>query len=557
MKKILKIVLPSIGVVGLIRYCLLGITTGLFNFLFINGVTRILGKLSEGSLKAFNLKYLGAFVLIIILIIGLRKIFSSLMIKLSQKVFWQLRRGILQLVLKAKYRQLVLNKDQIHAVILGDIYVLTEASMSIVGFFTSLILSISCLIYLASISFILFLLTIITSALGIIVYYLGSKKSSVDFENARNLEHRFVISLDEILGGFKEIYMGPEKGKAIYSEKIIPVSEDAIKSNVLAYSGFLNNQITGQILFYILITTILMVFSIILNIKSSEIVSFIFTLLYLLNSIETIMVLLPALIKANVAADHLMDLKDDLEYSVSDDNPRPEPICKEDFLSIKIKDLEFSYAGQSDPFKIGPIDFSINKGDVIFIYGGNGSGKTTFLYSVLGLNEVKAGTMWLNDILIEKARMSVYRSAFAVVFSDFYLFKEFYGLKHFDADKWNYYLKLFELNEKVKINENSFSTVDLSAGQKKRLALIGAILENKPIIVMDEWAADQDPYFRQKFYMQIIPILKSHGFTVIAITHDDKYYHCADKLYKMDFGTLQIASFNGDVRHFDNKPLEI
>ena len=105
-------------------------------------------------------------------------------------------------------------------------------------------------------------------------------------------------------------------------------------------------------------------------------------------------------------------------------------------------------------------------------------------------------------------------------------------------EKTRSYIELFELESKVSIVENKFSTIKLSMGQRKRLALIQALLENKPIIVLDEWAADQDPYFREKFYNVILPLIKKEGKTIIAITHDDKYFYAADHLFKMEDGKL-------------------
>jgi len=175
---------------------------------------------------------------------------------------------------------------------------------------------------------------------------------------------------------------------------------------------------------------------------------------------------------------------------------------------------------------------------VVFIYGGNGSGKTTLVHSILGLRVPTAGEIKLNDIPVNKSNYPEYRTIFSVVFNDFYLFTELLGIDNPDPDKWNYYLKLFELEGKVSLDKNCFSTVSLSAGQKKRLALIAVLLEEKPVLILDEWAADQDPHFRRKFYTEIIPLLKSEGITILAITHDDKYYNCADSLYKMDSGKL-------------------
>jgi putative ATP-binding cassette transporter len=174
----------------------------------------------------------------------------------------------------------------------------------------------------------------------------------------------------------------------------------------------------------------------------------------------------------------------------------------------------------------------------VFIYGGNGSGKTTFVSMLLGLLLPTTGGVYYNNFLIDEQYSQSYSSLFGVVFSDFYLFDEFYGIEQLDSEKLAYYLRLFEIDGKVQIENGRFSTTHLSTGQRKRLALITALLEGKPLLVLDEWAADQDPYFRKKFYTQIIPELKEAGFTIIAITHDDKYYNCASLLYKMEDGKL-------------------
>jgi putative ATP-binding cassette transporter len=239
-----------------------------------------------------------------------------------------------------------------------------------------------------------------------------------------------------------------------------------------------------------------------------------------------------------------MDLTAELE-GANFNNPIPQKyISKNEFARVEVKDLEFYYEENENSFGIGPVNFSINKSEVAFIYGGNGSGKTTFVHAILGLLVPSAGEIRLNGVPVDHANYPDYRTAFSVVFSDFYLFNELLGTDHFNLEKWNYYLQLFELEGKVKLEGTSFSTTELSTGQRKRLALIAALLEEKPVLIIDEWAADQDPYFRRKFYTEIIPALKNEGITIIAITHDDKYYHCADKLYKMDSGKLIEENVN-------------
>lgn len=540
MRRILrKIVMPIVGNGNLFKYIILGILSGLCSFLFINTVTRIISDIIAGKYSAINKEFVITFVSIILFFVWIRKTLSLKIIDLSQKIFWSLRKQILGLVLNSNYQQLSRRKNRIQVAIVSDVGILTDASINIINFFTASIMAITCLIYQASISLFLFSITAVVAMIGVSVYYLSSKRNIRNFEIVRKLENNFFENYKAIIDGFKEIYMEPKKGKFIYEHKVMVIANETYKKNTIALTGFLNNSITGQILFYILISSILLFFSVTLKIKTNDIVSFVFTLIYLFGSIETIMVLLPGLMRARVSYSHLMDLKSELEEGVkSNSHVTAASLSEIEFEHLKIRNLEFSYDEDNNAFGIGPIDLDIQKGEVIFLYGGNGSGKTTLVHTILGLCIPTSGEIRLNDILVDNDSYNSYRRIFAVVFSDFYLFNEIIGIDELNIEKWNYYLKLFEMENKVELFDRSFSTTNLSTGQRKRLALINALLEEKPILVIDEWAADQDPYFRKKFYTQIIPILKKEGITIISITHDDKYYHCADKLYRMDFGKL-------------------
>lgn len=530
-------IFPIVGKTGFVRYIFGGILSGLFNFVFINIVTKVIGLILAGDMNAISNEYIVISLAVILLIVWTRRVFSLSVIHLSQTIFWKLRKDVLGLVIKASYKQFLNRKAKIRVAVLQDVYILTDASINIISFTTSMVVAISCLIYLATISIVLFFITIAIAAIGILVYNSGTRRNKRNFKISRDYENRFSENVDTILEGFKEINLEPKKGAAIFEEHITRIAVNAYGNNINAYVGFLNNQITGQVLFYILISSILLVLSIKLHIKAEDTVSFVFTLLYLLSSIQTIMVLFPSLMRARTSALYLVELKSDLEKMDMPATSDPY-ITLPEFREIAIKNLEFFYDASDKPFKIGPINIEVKRGDVIFIYGGNGSGKTTFMYTLLGLNTPHSGEIKLNGTIINSDAYKQYKTIFSAVFSDYYLFRELYGIDQLDVEKWNYYVHLFELDGKVKLNDKSFSTTDLSTGQKKRLALIAALLEEKPVLVLDEWAADQDPYFRKKFYTEIIPLLRKNGFTIIAITHDDKYYYCADKLYRMDFGRL-------------------
>jgi putative ATP-binding cassette transporter len=538
MKQLWKMVLPITGRWGMVKYVTTGLLSGLCSFLFINMVTRVIGLLVAGGLTGISQEYIIIFAAIILLFVWTRRTLSLAIIHLSQRLFWNLRKQILTLMLGTGYQQMAARKTEVYTAIVNDVNILTQASLSIIDFFTATVLAFSCLIYLASVSWILFLITLVFAFVGVGIYHFTAKRNNDHFQRARGLEEDFIRQLNAILNGFKEIFMEPRKGKALYGQKIAAIADKAYQDNTKAFTGFLNNQITGQILFYMLISSILLFFSVILKVKPGDTVSFVFTLLYLLTSIETIMVLLPSLSRAGVASGRLMKLKTALANAGQQNTIADSTISRDDFEQITVTDLEFSYGGEDRGFGIGPVNLEINSGEVAFIYGGNGSGKTTFIHTLLGLNKPTAGEIRLNDIPVTSTNYNTYKTCFAVVFSDFYLFNDLIGIEQPDMEKWQYYLRLFELEDKIKLEGTDFSTTDLSTGQRKRLALIAAMLENKPVLIIDEWAADQDPYFRKKFYTEIIPILKQEGIAIVAITHDDRYYHCADRIYRMDYGKL-------------------
>ena len=207
--------------------------------------------------------------------------------------------------------------------------------------------------------------------------------------------------------------------------------------------------------------------------------------------------------------------------------------------TIEMEGVVHSYHSETDVFSLGPIDLSFRPGEIVFISGGNGSGKTTFVKLLCGLYVPESGQVLYNGAPITSSNREDYRSKFAAVFSDFCLSDTIARppTPELDALAANY-LQDFRLGHKVRVENGVFSTIDLSQGQRKRLALISACLEDKPIYVFDEWAADQDALFRQKFYHEIVPELKRKGKTLFVISHDQQYFCQADRLIVLEEGRL-------------------
>src|SRR5205823_2826656 len=197
---------------------------------------------------------------------------------------------------------------------------------------------------------------------------------------------------------------------------------------------------------------------------------------------------------------------------------------------------------EDSSFTLGPINLTFQPGELVFLVGGNGSGKSTLAKIVSGLYLPEAGEIKLDGEIINHKNRDQYRQLFSAVFADFYLFDNLLGLKNGDVDaRAAEYLKRLHLHHKIKITDGVLSTTAVSQGQRKRLALLTAYLEDRPFYLFDEWASDQDPAFKKVFYDQLLPELKARGKTVLVITHDDKYFDAADRIIKLDYGKLASA----------------
>jgi putative ATP-binding cassette transporter len=213
------------------------------------------------------------------------------------------------------------------------------------------------------------------------------------------------------------------------------------------------------------------------------------------------------------------------------------------FGTIEMRDIVFSYTDISSDsvFKIGPIDFTLQSGELVFLMGGNGSGKSTFLKVLAGLYAPDSGTIRLDGRRIDDANRNLYRALISAIFTDYHLFQRLYGIENPDADEVDRLLREFLLDDKTRLTDGEFQTLSLSSGQRKRLALIVSLLEKRPILLLDEWAADQDPEFRHKFYNELLPTLNRAGVTLIVVTHDTRYVDELDiaaRKIRMDEGRM-------------------
>jgi putative ATP-binding cassette transporter len=212
--------------------------------------------------------------------------------------------------------------------------------------------------------------------------------------------------------------------------------------------------------------------------------------------------------------------------------------------TIALSRASFAYTDPNGAptFAVGPLEADFRAGEITFITGGNGSGKSTMLRLLTGLTPLADGCLLADGAPVAPERMQSFRDQITAVFSDNHLSRRIYGLDKGGAERVNHWLERLEMEKKTAVRDGAFTTVDLSLGQRKRLALVTALVEDKRIVVLDEWAAGQDPHFRRVFYEEILPELKQQGKIVICVTHDDRWFGLAGRVLHMNEGRFAEAS---------------
>lgn len=259
---------------------------------------------------------------------------------------------------------------------------------------------------------------------------------------------------------------------------------------------------------------------------------------------------LPTVLQSRIAMQALQQLElSDAQSGFHDAQTLPQ-----NWQQIRLDNVSYHYPSQAGQvFALQPTSLTIQRGETIFLIGANGSGKSTLSMVLAGLYTPQSGRIFVDNIEITEANRSAYRQLFASVFTDFHLFEKLVGDKGEDvsAELIAEWLGRLKMDEKVKIEQSRILNSKLSQGQKKRLGLLAAALENRSMLILDEWAADQDPQFRRVFYETLLPLLQQQGCTVFAISHDDKYFHHAERIISMKHGLLSEYGAEEAVRVAD------
>ncbi len=414
--------------------------------------------------------------------------------------------------------------------------------------------------YLAYLSWVAFALTMGLIVLGVLLYvgfFLGgmsvTNKVRDEFTAFNEYTHALVFGLKELkLNGIRRRW---------FSRSAIEESSTKVaRYNYLERLWYTAADNVGQLTLSLMIGCLLFVAPQLGAIDAKTMSASVLAVLYIMGPLALLVSAMPMLAQGRIASARLAEFG----FSISDPHPEPEALASESanvlFLdhkksweTIQLQSVRMNYL---DPitesgFALGPIDLTIHAGELIYIVGGNGCGKSTLAKVLSGLYIPQEGQVLLDGKVITEGSRNHYRDLFSAVFSDFHLFNRLIGpdeQEDASTDLAQKYLATLGLADKIKIEGLGYSTTTaLSYGQQKRLALVCAYMEDRPIYLLDEWAADQDPPFKRFFYEELLPDLKRRGKTVLIITHDDQYFQLADRIIKLVDGHI-VSDVNCSVQ---------
>lgn len=432
---------------------------------------------------------------------------------------------------------------EIYTQVTQDISRLSSAAMTFINGFQATVLMTFALAYLGWLTPLGLLAAVVAIGAGMITYFWQDQSATRDLEQARAKEAEFFQGIDDLLRGFKEMKQSRARRIDLLAH-LEAVSGDYRQLTVKAESKFLFTTLTSQSFMFVLVAVLVFALPAFIHGDRTVIFQFLATILFVIGPLETLVSSIPSISKASVALKNVQRLERELDAGIAAEATGGGPLPAVGFQRIVLQGVHFSFVGGSveESFDVGPVDLEIRRGEVLFIVGGNGAGKTTLLKLLTGLYPPDSGQVLVDDLPLLPPAYQAYREIFAAVFGDFHLFRRLYGIAMPDPAPLDRLLEKLQIGQKTRLVDGVFTTTQLSAGQRKRLAYAVARLADRQIYVFDEFAADQDPGFRRFFYRELVPELKRQGKTVVAVTHDDRWFEVADRVVKMDYGRIVEAS---------------
>lgn len=521
----------------------------IFYMAVISGIANgcLIGIINKGSAAASNQEAKGTYLLLFGIAMAIFIIAKRWTLMQSTALIENIVRGVrVRFADKIRRSELQivenLGKGEVYTKVAQETSQISQSAILIANACQESIMLVFCLLYVFYLSKPAFIITVASIAIAVFIYSLHEKKIVHEMKNLAKKEGTLLDSLSHIIDGFKEIRMNTQKSNDLFDDFKAKAIDSEISKTKISVK-FATDIMFSHVFFYTLICIIIFLLPQFVTTYEQVVIKLTAALLFIIGPLEMIVAAIPVFTRSNIALRNLQDLEDTLDLHLPDEEDFGSSNQKmfEDFKQIQFKNYAFSYLapGGAPSFTVGPFDLTIKRGETIFFVGGNGSGKSTVMKLLTGLYPKSSGFLKIDTTEVSTLTRNPYRNLFTCVFSDFHLFDRFYGIEKVDEAYANKLIADMDLKDKTKFENGKFTSINLSTGQKKRLALIISIMENKQIYVFDEWAADQDPHFRKHFYDVILKDLKAKGKTILAVTHDDKYFSYADRLIRLNYGEME------------------
>ena len=466
-----------------------------------------------------------------------------LLVNIGYSMVFRLRKTLVNRILNTPIEhQEQLGSTDIYNVLTRDVTMVSNATRQLPIAIYNALLVLAGLAYLLWLSPLLFSFVCIVVIIGIWTDAKLTNRLQAMLTRVRRLEDKLFHHYQGVVEGRNELALNQKRRQVLFNEQFLPTAEESRKEAANAEVLWAINLNWTTLLVFTVIGVVFFLGLTMESITQETVIGYILTIMFLRTPLSMVLDSIPAVIKGNVALQAIqrLALSDDDSEKVEDN------IDAVEFKSLSLVDSLYQYPEQNGEsgFVLGPINFEINRGELVFLVGGNGSGKSTLAKLLTGLYSTTSGKVLLNQKVIDKNNTSDLRNCFSAIFPNFFLFSDVVDAEGSSSndEKIEHYLSRLAINNKVSVNNGQLSTTSLSQGQRKRLALVLLYMENRQILLLDEWAADQDPVFREVFYREILPELQQAGKTIIAISHDDHYFDVADRIYKLDCGKLSLYS---------------
>ncbi len=459
------------------------------------------------------------------------------MSRLGHNVVYDLRRMLVKRVLDTEIARIEqIGAARILASLSSDTSHISTAFLSLPNAVYGATVCVGAFAYLAWLSLPLFGATIAWLLLTIAIAYRFLIGTQHHFGLAREVEDALIADYQAVIEGRKELALNRQRAQLLYEREF---EAHAARERDHAQRGDAWNSVNENFVTVMMLAAIGLSFYLADTMgwaTTATAATYGLTILFIGTPLASVVTAVPALIAGDVAlakvrALELAGYRPEFDHDLA-------PAART-FQRLELRGVRYRYPATDGEasFEVGPLDWSLARGELVFLIGGNGSGKSTLARLVSGLCDPTDGEIRLDGARLDRSRSRDLRGLFSAVFSDFHLFNQLLGSDGAaEPERASHWLSALGLSEKVEARDARLVDLRLSTGQRKRLALLLSILEDRPILLLDEWAADQDPTFRRFFYRELLPQLKAAGKTILAITHDEAYFDVADRVVKLDSG---------------------